>query len=231
MKKVYISQSNYIPWKGFFKSIADVDIFVVYDDVQYTKRDWRNRNLVKTPNGVKWITIPVEVKGKYQQKISETEVSDPNWANDHLKIFKHVYAKAPHFKEVFPEVEEWYSSSPRKYLSEINCHFINSICNYFCIKTKIILSGELSHEADKTARLVNICKQLGATDYYSGPAAKSYLEELKFINEGIQVHYFNYEGFPVYNQVYPPFNHHVTVLDMIFHLGKNSKKMFDLIVE
>ena len=80
-KKVLITQSNYIPWKGYFSAISKVDVFVVYDEMQYTKRDWRNRNLIKTPNGLKWLSIPVEVKGKYFQKINETKVSDKNGIN------------------------------------------------------------------------------------------------------------------------------------------------------
>jgi len=99
MKKVAILQSNYIPWKGYFDMIGLVDEFILYDDMQYTRRDWRNRNKIKTPNGLAWLTIPVEVKGKYFQKINETIISEPQWAKDHWATIKQFYSKARFFKD------------------------------------------------------------------------------------------------------------------------------------
>ena len=226
MKKIGISQSNYIPWKGYFKNIADVDAFVIYDDVQYTRRDWRNRNLIKTPDGIKWITIPVEVKGKFQQKINETTVSEKDWAIDHLKKLKHSYSKALHFKEVHELIESWYLSTPLYNLSEINCHFIKNICKYYAIKTEIILSSTLNFEGDKTGKLVDICKQLKATDYFTGPAAKAYIDDKQFSVNGINIHYYHYNNFPIYEQLYPPFKHEVTILDMLYNLGAEGVNFF-----
>lgn len=226
MKKVCITQSNYIPWKGYFKNIADVDVFVVYDDAQYTRRDWRNRNLIKSPDGLKWLTIPVEVKGKFHQKIIETQISNTNWPLDHLKTLKHFYSKALHYKEVKSLIEEWYLSVPATNLSEVNCHFIKRICSYYNINTEIVSSNTLTFEGDKTTKLVNICMQLNATDYFTGPSAKSYLDEVQFSTNGINVHYFNYEGYQTYNQLYPPFMHEVTILDMMFNIGDGGRDFF-----
>ena len=135
-KKVAISQSNYIPWKGYFDSIAQVDEFVLYDDMQYTKRDWRNRNKIKTPQGVKWMSIPVEVKGKFLKKISNTKISDTDWSKNHLALLKQNYSKAPSYKKAIPFVEELYLTANNfKTISEINHHFISNICKYLNIKT------------------------------------------------------------------------------------------------
>src|SRR6056297_2335313 len=105
-KKVAIIQSSYIPWKGYFDIINSVDEFIIYDNVQYTRRDWRNRNLIKTPNGLKWLTIPVAVKGRYYQAIRDTKVSDKDWPNIHWKSIKHHYSKAPCFNYYAERLED-----------------------------------------------------------------------------------------------------------------------------
>ena len=225
MKKIIITQSNYIPWKGYFDNIQQADVLVVFDDMQYTRRDWRNRNYIKTPQGLQWLTITVEVKGKYYQKINETVISDKTWVNDHLKQFRQNYSKAPYYKELMPWVENLYETvSTKDYLTEVNTFLIQEICNFLNIKTKIIDSRQFQLQEDKTARLVDICKVLNATEYLTGPAAKSYMDESQFEKENIKLTYFSYEGYPEYPQLYPPFEHGVTILDVIFNCGKESYK-------
>jgi hypothetical protein len=107
-RKAAIVQSSYIPWKGYFDLIRQVDEFILYDDVQYTRRDWRNRNLIKTPHGLSWLTIPVDVKGKYFQSIRETRIADPGWAERHWKTIVHNYSRAPHFDHHRQKLEELY---------------------------------------------------------------------------------------------------------------------------
>src|ERR1700754_2429408 len=99
-KRVAIVQSNYIPWKGYFDLIAAVDEFILYDDMQYTRRDWRNRNQIKTPLGVQWMTVPVQVKGKYYQKIKDTEIDGIDWAEAHWRLLAQNYRRAAHFNEI-----------------------------------------------------------------------------------------------------------------------------------
>lgn len=223
MKKVAILQSNYIPWKGYFDLINSVDEFVLYDDVQYTRRDWRNRNKIKTRNGTKWLTIPVVVKGKFHQSIRETEIQDKSWAKEHLKAIEHEYAKAPHFREykewllaVFSKVEGF------EFLSEVNELFITEICQLLGIKTRIRQSNEFELAEERSQRLLSICSDLEAQTYVSGPAAKSYLNEEIFVNKNINVEWYDYKDYQKYNQFHPPFEHGVTVLDLIFHLGPEA---------
>lgn len=220
--KLIITQSNYIPWKGFFDSMAQVDMIVLYDDMQYTKRDWRNRNLIKTPQGQKWLSIPVEVKGKYFQKINETKISDKNWVNDHLYQLKQHYRTAKCYNEVIDWVENLYENCQFEFLSEVNRYFIENINKYLGIKVEIIESKRFELVEDKTQRLVNICKELGATDYYSGPAAKVYMDETIFQKENIRLNYFDYSGYKEYEQLYGDFVHGVSIFDVIFHNGSNS---------
>jgi hypothetical protein len=220
--KVAITQSNYIPWKGFFDSIRMVDVFVLYDDMQYTKRDWRNRNLIKSPEGTKWLSIPVEVKGKYFQNISETKISDPSWAKQHWSTLQHTYGKLDGFSFYKSVFEELYSRE-YTFLSEVNFAFIKAICGILDIKTQIKWSNEFVLPEGKTERLVHICKELGGTDYYTGPAAKNYMDENLFAKENIAVHFYDYSGYPEYEQKYPPFSHGVSILDLLFSVSEDVK--------
>jgi len=223
-KKVAILQSNYIPWKGYFDIIGLVDTFVIYDEVQYTKRDWRNRNRIKTPNGTIWLTIPVEVKGKYDQKIREVKVSDASWNKKHFETIKRFYKKAPFFSEYEEVFSKLYLECEEEYLSCINLRFINEINNILGLKTKIVQSSEFTLSDDKNLRLINICKALGAGSYLSGPSAKAYIDEKLFTDNGISIHWMDYSDYPEYNQLYTPFEHGVSIIDLIFNTGRDARK-------
>jgi hypothetical protein len=221
-KSILITQSNYIPWKGYFDNINQVDEFVVYDDMQYTKRDWRNRNQVKTPQGLLWLTIPVDVKGKFLQKINETQVSEKNWGQKHWKTITANYTRAPYFKVYKDIFEPIYLDDSLNNITDINLAFIKAINIILGIKTKITDSRNYILAEGKTERLVEICKACGATDYYTGPAAKAYMDEKLFADENIDIHYFDYSGYPEYPQLFNEFSHYVSVLDLIFNTGERA---------
>jgi hypothetical protein len=221
-KKVCITQSNYIPWKGYFDNIKQVDTLVLYDDMQYTKRDWRNRNIIKTEQGLRWLTIPVEVKGKYFQKIKDTKIADKNWNLSHLRILKQAYKQAPNFMEMKEWLEELYLNCTYKYLTDINIHFIQAINIFLGIKSEIRNSSEFEIVDGKTERLIDICTHLEATDYFSGPSAKSYIESGKFFDLNIKLHYFDYSNYPNYHQLHGEFEPNVSVIDLILNEGVKS---------
>lgn len=223
-KRIAISQSNYIPWKGYFDMIHSVDEFVLYDDVQYTRRDWRNRNKIKTAGGVQWLTIPVQVKGKYFQKISETLVSDPTWSRTHWRSLEHAYRRAPYFDQYAPAFEKLYENAPGDRLSEVNRALLETLCGFLGITTKFTWSSDYELCEDRNQRLISICQQAGATDYYSGPAARDYLDETAFAAAGIRVHWMDYSGYPEYPQMYPPFEHAVSVVDLLFQVGPEATR-------
>jgi hypothetical protein len=224
LKKVAILQSNYIPWKGYFDMIASVDEFILFDDMQYTRRDWRNRNQIKTPNGLQWLTIPVQVKGKYHQKIKEVEVMGSEWQKLHWSSLMHNYRQAKYFKAVSEWLEPIYFNTSRTNLSEINLIFIRAICNYLSIDTKITSSSDYILSGNKSQRLANICKQSEATIYVSGEAAKEYLDQKVFAKLNINVLWFSYEGYLSYPQLWGDFSERVTILDLLFNCGPNSMK-------
>lgn len=220
-KRVAILQSNYIPWKGYFDIIGSVDEFIIYDEVQYTKNDWRNRNKIKTPLGTQWVTIPVFQK-RLHQKISETEVSTSHWGIKNWNSIKANYAKAPHFKTYAMIFEEFYFNFKGTLLSEINVTILKLICDILTINTKITNSADYELKGDPTERLVNLCKQTKATHYLSGPSAKNYLRENVFKEEGFEIEWMNYDKYPEYPQQYPPFVHYVSIVDLLFNVGPAS---------
>lgn len=222
MKKVAIVQSNYIPWKGYFDMIAAVDEFILFDDMQYTRRDWRNRNQIKTPQGVQWLTVPVMVKGKFRQTIRETEIDGSAWAADHWKALTQNYRRATHFEEIASWLEPLYRQAGYTHLAPLNRRFIEAICNYLGIKTKISNSWDYALQDGKTERLVGLCLQAGAGEYISGPAARDYVDAALFDAADIRLTWFDYAGYPEYPQLWGEFTHGVTILDLLFNCGREA---------
>lgn len=224
VKKIAILQSNYIPWKGYFDIINCVDEFILYDDVQYTVDDWRNRNKIKTKQGVQWMTIPVSKKGHLSKKISEVKVDDVRWARKHWMSLANAYAKSDYFKDYAELFETMYlhKASKLEYLSEVNFLFITEINRILGISTKIRWSSEFEPGGGNTERLINICKETGAGAYLTGPAARNYLDEELFRREEIDVQWMDYSDYPVYKQLHGAFEHGVTILDLIFNTGNEA---------
>jgi hypothetical protein len=219
---VAILQSNYIPWKGYFDIIAAVDEFIIYDDVQYTKQDWRNRNQIKTPQGLKWLTIPVGQD--INRLIRDVHIPNASWQLEHWKSLENNYRRAPHFDEIAVWLEPLYLVEKLSYLSQSNRLFIEAVCSYLNIKTVISNSWDYNLINGKTERLVDLCAQAGGTEYLSGPAAKDYIEESLFIERGIKLTWFDYSGYPKYSQLWGEFIHDVTILDLLFNCGKDAPR-------
>jgi hypothetical protein len=222
-KTIAIVQSSYIPWKGYFDLIRAVDEFVLLDDVQFTRRDWRSRNQIKTRHGLAWLTIPVRSKGLYLQRIDETRVSDRGWAEKHWATLRASYARAPHFRRYSDALEQVYTDlSSEERLSAINHCLITTICGMLNVATPITWSTSYSAPEGKNERLVELCRQAGATEYLSGPSARGYLDEQMFADAGIRVRFADYSGYPEYPQLFPPFEHHVSALDLLFCTGPEA---------
>lgn len=225
MKKVAILQSNYIPWKGYFDIIDSVDEFIFYDEMQYTKNDWRNRNKIKTQNGLIWLTIPCEAKGVISggQRICDTKITDKRWAKKHWNSIQNAYAKAPYFKEYKSYFEDLYKSCENEeYLCKINYKFIYAINKILDIKTKITYSQDYGLIEGKTERLVDLVKKAGGSEYLSGPAAKDYIDENLFNEANIKLNWMDYSGYKEYPQLFTPFEHGVSILDLIFNTGRDA---------
>lgn len=223
LKKIAILQSNYIPWKGYFDLINMVDEFVIYDNAQYTKNDWRNRNKIKTPVGLQWLTIPVK-HNSLEQSIQNTEIADKKWNIKHWRTVSQNYSNAKYFKDYKDTFEELYLTNDLQYLSQINYKFITTINKILGINTLIRSSNEFLLSGNPTEKLLEICKQCQANIYLSGPAAKNYLDEKLAKQENIKIEWMDYDGYPEYNQLHEPFVHKVTILDLIFNEGSNAIK-------
>lgn len=223
--RVGIIQSNYIPWRGYFYFIRSVDHFVFHDDLQYTKQDWRNRNLIKTKQGVKWLSVPVKYL-RTAQLINETELfydskdKLSSWQRDHLNQFKQHYYNAPFVDDVVSMLQEAFQFHDRT-ISELNIRLIRLVCGYLGISTTCSMSSDYGLNGKKTDRLIQLLNSLRATHYLSGPAAESYLEKSAFAANGIALEYMTYD-FPPYPQLWGEFIGNVSVLDLIANCGPDA---------
>jgi len=223
-RTVAVVQSSYIPWKGYFDLIHSADLFVIYDDVQYTRRDWRNRNRIKTHDGLQWLTIPVEVKGHYHARIRDIRVSDADWGARHLTRVRHAYARAPFLDTYASVLEDLYLKTDSTLLSEINYRFLSTLARLLGIATPLRWSHDYRLVDGRTERLLDLCLQTGARRYLSGPSARAYLDEALFERHGIEVVYADYSGYPEYPQLFPPFEHGVSVLDLLLNVGPEAPR-------
>ncbi|MBN1333293.1 MAG: WbqC family protein [Synergistales bacterium] len=224
-KAIAILQSNYIPWKGNFDMINMVDEYVILDDVQYTKRDWRNRNRIITRDGIMWLTIPVKNKS-FQQKIMDTQIVSDDWAERHWRLVEQSYGKAPFFPGLENSIRHMYEKASMEiYLSRINYIFLEGICRLMRIPTPLRWSVDFEPKGEKSARILHICVKAGAGEYLSGPAAKDYLDLQAFEEKGISLRWMCYEGYPEYEQLHGyPFSHNVSILDLLFCTGVEGAK-------
>lgn len=221
-KRIGIIQSSYIPWRGYFDFIRSVDLFVIYDDVQYSTGSWRNRNQIKTSSGPKWITIPVKTNSRNHliEQVSIGESPKP-WRETHRNLLKFALGSAPFFQDALDIWESAIASQDSK-LSPLNIRLIHLICEYLQIQTPIALSSQYPVEGSKTQRLINLLKKLDATVYLSGPTAKGYLEEDLFRENGMSLEYKTYD-YPPYSQLWGNFVGAVSVVDLIANIGPEAK--------
>ncbi len=220
--KAVILQPSYIPWRGYFDQIRQADVFVFYDDVQYDRRGWRNRNRIKTRQGPQWLTIPVLARGAQTEGIPIRHIRvcwDEDWATAHWKAIRHAYAQAPFFKTYAAQVEEMYGQRP-EYLADFTIDLSVRLAHLLGIDTpRFLRSSELEGvRGSKTARLLSVLQKVGADTYLSGPSAREYIEEDLFRQAGIGLEYMTY-NYPEYPQLYPPFNGQVSILDLLFMTG------------
>lgn len=225
-RTVAIVQSNYLPWKGYFDLIAASHVFVLYDSVQYTRRDWRNRNRIPTPAGLHWLSIPVHSKGHYLCPIRDMRVSDPQWARRHWTTLRHQYRSAPGWSTWGEPLEALYRRVHSPWLSEINRLFLQQICDWLDITTHITACCDYTLQTglDPTERLASLCTQTGADIYLSGPSARAYLRPEVWEQAGILLKYMDYSGYPCYAQRHSPFEHGVSVVDLLLQTGARARQ-------
>ncbi len=219
--RVTILQPSYLPWLGFFEQMHRSDQFVLYDDVQFTRRDWRNRNRVRVPDGSVWLTVPVIQKNKYEQSLLETKIDNStSWKRKHLETIRCHYSKTPFFDLHFPWCEKIFNSE-WNYLLDLSLETIQYLKEQLKIDTPLLRSSELGEPGNKTERLISICKQLGATQYLSGESARKYISDKDFSDQGIELEYQEYQH-PEYPQRYEGFVPFLSTIDLLFNCGDKS---------
>jgi hypothetical protein len=223
MTRAAVLQSNYIPWKGYFDIIHDADVFVFYDDVQYTKNDWRNRNRVNSPAGAAWLTVPTGAA--HDRLICEVGLPDRHWAQKHWKTLLQNYSRSRHFRTYAPFFEHVYLGCEWRTLSELNRYLIERIARDFLgIGTRFEDSRRYGAEGVREDRLLDLLTKLGASSYVSGPSAKAYIDESRFAARQIRLVWKSYEGYPEYPVLHPPFRHDVSIVDVLFNAGPDAPR-------
>ena len=219
--RVAILQPSYLPWLGFFEQMHRSDQFILYDDVQFTRRDWRNRNRVRVLEGSVWLTVPVIQKNKYDQSLLETKIDNStSWKRKHLETIRCHYSKTPFFDMYFPWCEKVFNSD-WNFLLDLSLETIQYLKGELKINTPLLRSSELGDSGNKTERLISICKQLGATQYLSGDSARNYISEKDFSDQGIELEYQEYQH-PEYPQRYKGFVPFLSTIDLLFNCGDKS---------
>lgn len=216
-----ILQSSYVPWRGYFDLIRKSDKFIFYDEVLYSKGDWRNRNLIGTPYGAKWLTVPVKyghLGTKIEDKLIQNEVP---WQRKHWSVIWENYRKASFWKELEELLGEVYLEHDWEHLSTLNKYLLKKISAFLGYEPQFLDSTELEVQGGKTSKLVEICRHLGATSYLSGPSAKQYLEEELFDRNGIELIYMTYDYQP-YPSCYPDIRDNLSIIDLIASVGKDA---------
>jgi hypothetical protein len=222
--RAVILQPSYLPWLGYFDQLYKSDVFVLYDDVQYDKHSWRNRNRIKTPSGAQWLTVPVLTHGQGKPTNREIRIDDRQaWGRKHLQALRVNYAKAPAFGEVVQRLEA-VLLRPWARLFDVNYALLEATCDLLGLQRDIRLSSQMDIPGEKTERLVAICRALGADRYLTGDAAKDYLDERQFAEKGIQIEYHRYRH-PVYQQLHGEFVPYLSVVDVLMNYGRESRKI------
>jgi hypothetical protein len=216
--RVVINQSNYLPWKGYFDLMHDADVFVFYDDVQFTKNDWRNRNLIKTAGGPLWLSVPVG--RSLSRRICDVVIAHDAWQRTHWKSLRQWYGRAPFFDRYRPWLEHVYLERRWERLSALNQALTRWMAGELGVAVRFMDSTELLPPCGSgQRRILQLLTGLGADHYISGPAGRAYLDEQAFAAAGIRLTWKDYSGYPEYPQFFPPFEHHVSALDLLFHTG------------
>lgn len=221
--KVGVWQSNYLPWKGYFDYINDVDIFCWYDEVEYTKNNWRNRNRIFGNNGLFWITIPVDRKYN-SKKISEVPINNKKILNNHFKSIQQNYSKAPYKNAILNLLYPYLVENPSDTLSKLNHSLIESICKYAGITTKFVNSKNYILKDTRLDRLTYLLQQLNATTYLSGLNAKNYItgSENEFDKIGCKLEWKNYGPYLKYERSGNDYDDYVSIIDVLMHIPQNK---------
>lgn len=220
--KIAISQPTYLPWIGYFDLIEQVDVFVLLDDVQFEKQSWQQRNRIKTPTGLQWLTVPVIFRGRLGQKINQVEVRDRDFWRRHRRAIELNYARSSFFADYF-ELLISKISSKETFLADLNIGLIESFTTILGIKTPLMLSSTIHQPGKRTELLANICECLGADQYLSPLGSAAYLlaEQNTLLDRGIDVVFQNYMH-PEYRQLFSPFVPYASIVDLLFNEGARS---------
>jgi len=222
-KTVVIHQPDFMPHLGFFHRLLQCDLYIVLDHVQFSKGGWHNRDKIKTPEGVKWLTLPVRLTGRSFSPIHEVRLNnDLNWRENHLKQIKRCYKDSSSFDEIFSELRSLYEFTGDR-MADFNMKVLNWLMEKFDAKVNTVLSTTLRASGASNEMLVDLLTKVGATNYLSGIGARSYYKPEPFEQAGIRVLWQDFSH-PMYPQRYGEFIPYLSSLDVLFNCGVQQSR-------
>jgi hypothetical protein len=220
-----VLQPSYLPWLGYFDQMSKADVFVWYDDVQFDKHGWRNRNRIKGPKGPLWLTVPVRHKGRTLQSINAVEIDNEKpWRRKHLLSVEQLYARAPFYAAAMPRFADILNQQSER-LVDLCIATTEQLAIEFAIATPRHRASQLGVEGDRNGRLINLCRHFKATRYISGDAARDYLDIDQFSAAGIEVVWHSYQH-PKYPQLHGDFVPYLSAFDLLLNVGPQAHKLF-----
>jgi hypothetical protein len=223
-RTLVVLQPGYLPWLGFFDQVRRCDVFVHYDDVQFDKHGWRNRNRVKAPDGPRWLTVPVRLRGLGKPRIRDVRIdAGAPWARKHLGTLRQLYARAPFAREYLPTLETLLTQ-PWERLVDLDIALIEQMCGWFGVHRPMHRASDVGVDGDRSGRLLNLCRHFQATRYLSGDAARSYLDAALFARHGIDLEWQGFQH-PVYPQLHGGFVPYLSAIDLLLNCGPESRRV------
>ncbi len=224
--KVVITQPTYLPWIGYFDLIAQADVFIVLDNVQFEKQSWQQRNRIKTAAGLQWLTVPVKFRGRLKQLIREVEIREPDFWRDHARAIELAYRRTPNFEKYFPGVSDLLQRLNDGKLLDLNLGLLRWLMEELDIRTPLVLASSLGQAGKRTEQLANLCQAVGATEYLSPLGSSAYLlqEGDLLLQRGIEIQFQNFHH-PVYRQLFGDFQPFACALDLLFNEGQGAREI------
>lgn len=220
---VTIHQPEHIPWLGYFDKMKKADLYVILDNVQFTKNNFQNRNKIYCPtNEWTWLTAPVKIEGHISSLISEIPLGE-DWNKKYWSKLENSYRHHPYYSLYIEEIRSIVFSDPKKILT-LNLLFIEFFRRHLNIKTPLVRASELKATGKRSELLANICSEVKATAYLSGPSGRDYLDMSFFQNKNIEVIFHSYKPAPYPSQKFIPY---LSTLDLLFNVGPNAKELFE----
>ena len=217
-------QPTYLPWLGLFHKISLADTFCVFDNVQYEKKSYINRNKIKTSNGPLLLSVPVETKNHRETKICDIRIAERQWSRKHFKSIELAYKKAPFYSDYISQLGEVLLGQKYIFLKDLNHELMKFFLKELKIETAVVFASDYNFVGNKSDLIIDMCKKLGATSYIFGSQGHDYADRNLFQDAQIEISFQDYNH-PEYPQLHNNFEPYMSIVDLLFNVGRNAREV------